>query len=213
MLAYVDCLACACLIRARESSCPFCGASQRHAPAPARLGLGLVLGLGLAATSCSDDKSGKSTVTIADDDSADAVTYAGPDEWGTSETSAGSVGTTATGVTTVNDGPDDADADAVTYAGPDETTWIDEPTSTTDTSSTTQGTETGCAPITEDATAIGQDCESDAQCPDGYTCQTFVGIELQMQCQILCEQTCECPMGLMCNETVDKGGVPWSQCG
>lgn len=88
---------------------------------------------------------------------------------------------------------------------------------TTGTSGTTGGTEgstTGepCMPITDDATAVGMVCETDLDCPDEYTCQPYVGFALQQTCQILCEQTCECPMGLTCTETVDKGGAPWFQC-
>lgn len=200
---YVDCLTCDCLIRAREPSCPFCGASQRHAPA--RLSLGLVLGLGLAAVSCTGEN-GDTSSTIAET-SADAVTYAGPDSWSTTDVSAGPGGST-----TIND-VTTHDADAVTYAGPDETTEVGDASTTSGTSgSSSTATETGCAPITDDATAIGTDCMADLDCPDGYTCQPFQGFDLQMQCQVLCEQTCECPVGFTCTETVDKTGVSWFQC-
>jgi hypothetical protein len=67
-------------------------------------------------------------------------------------------------------------------------------------------------PITDDDSAIGVDCESDGDCPDGYTCQPFSGIVLQMQCQILCEEDCECPDGYSCMQIVDKTMMPWNQC-
>lgn len=208
MPAYVDCPACACLIRALEPSCPFCGAAPppvSHPVARPGLGLGLVLSLGLASISCTGGNGGTST---AEDDSqeADAVTYAGPDSWDTTDQPP-----------TTNDSQD---ADAVTYGGPDESTSITggvtgtgTDTGTSD-SSGTSATESGevCEPITEDASGIGLECENDGDCLDGYTCQAFQGIVLTRQCQILCEQTCQCPAGLGCVEIADKSGVPWHQC-
>jgi hypothetical protein len=150
MSAYLDCFACACLIRAGEPSCPFCGASQRLVSAPAsRTGLGLVLGLGLAVFGCGDKEGDSAGDTVGDsvndsvndsvdvDDGpdtqeADAVTYAGPDPW---------TDTIEPGTTFI---PDDSDeADAVTYAGPDETTTIGDATTTSGTATdTTSGTTT-----------------------------------------------------------------------
>lgn len=230
--AHVDCLACACLIRAQEPSCPFCGAGQRHVSAAStRLSLGLTLGVGLAVISCGDDEGGTAgdtmavtagdtvgnTIDAADtldgpEAEADAVTYAGPDSWDSSDEGPGPGSTV--GSTTIED--DSQEADAVTYAGPDESTTIGDASTTsgTTTDTETQGTtDGGCAPITEDPAAIGTDCQAAADCPDGYTCQPFEGFAFQMTCQVLCEQTCQCPMGLTCNETVDKTGVPWFQCG
>lgn len=138
MSAYVDCFACACLIRAREPSCPFCGASQRIAPAPSpRLSLGLTLGLGLATFSCGDkegDTAADMSDSIANDDqNADAVTYAGPDDtWSSSSI-----------------GNDSQEADAVTYAGPDETTSIGDGTTFGTTTDTTSGTTSGTTTDTD----------------------------------------------------------------
>jgi hypothetical protein len=147
MVAYLDCFACACLIRASEPSCPFCGASQRVVSSmPPRLGVGLALGLGLAVFGCGDD-AGKDSVGEAsslsvgndtpgnDSQEADAVTYAGPDPWDTTQ------GPDPTqGHDTI--GNDSQEADAVTYAGPDESTTIGD-ASTTDatTSSTTDDSQ------------------------------------------------------------------------
>ncbi|MCX4242720.1 hypothetical protein [Paraliomyxa miuraensis] len=125
MSAYVDCLACAYLIRAKEPSCPFCGASQRHASAPpSRLMLGLSLGLGLSLFGCGDKEGDTANDSNPDPTyEADAVTYAGPDSW--TDTSPGEDtvwGTTTT--STTHDSNDTQEADAVTYAGPDETDSI-----------------------------------------------------------------------------------------
>lgn len=81
------------------------------------------------------------------------------------------------------------------------------------TSGDTGTTTSTCEPINPDPTEIGMECQIDANCPMGYTCQPFSGVVLQMTCQILCEDDCECPMGLTCNETVDKTQMPWFQCG
>jgi hypothetical protein len=226
MSVYVDCSACACLIRSGEPSCPFCGTSQRPVSVLAsRPRLGLVLGLGLASFSCTGGE-GDSSSTVADTTTevdtadgpntyptetqeADAVTYAGPDSWDTTE----SPGATTT---TTNDSLDTQEADAVTYAGPDETTTIGDATTTTETTgSTSATTDSGevCDPITEDASAINNACNSDLDCPADYTCQPFQGIVLQMTCQVLCEQTCQCPAGLSCIEIADKSGATWGQCG
>lgn len=219
MSAYVDCVACACLIRSREPSCPFCGASQRPiSVASTWPGLGLVIGLSLASFSCTGGEGGTgSTVADSADDAdsnppgdsqeADAVTYAGPDPWGTT-------------TITTNDSLDTQEADAVTYAGPDESTTVGDSWTTTSgttdaTVGTTATTDSGepCVPITEDPSGIGSECSNDGDCLDGYTCQAFQGIVLQMTCQVLCEQTCECPAGLACIEVADKSGVAWQQCG
>lgn len=104
-----------------------------------------------------------------------------------------------------------------------------EPATGTETGSTstegttgTSGTGTGdtgtgttgdaCMPITNDASGIAVDCVSDLDCPAGYTCQPFQGFVMQMQCQILCTDVCECPPGLLCNPVMDKSGSSWSQC-
>jgi len=85
----------------------------------------------------------------------------------------------------------------------------------------TEGTSTGgssstgdvCEPLA-DGGAIGQDCgPGGVMCPPEYTCQPFAGFVLQESCQIICTDDCECPLGMTCNITMDKTGVPWFQCG
>jgi hypothetical protein len=163
----------------------------------------------------------------ADSQEADATTYAGPDSWDSSDTGP-LPGTTTTGegtttTTSSQDSLDSQEADAVTYAGPDESTSIGDSWTTTSgttevttgTSEDTATTDSGepCVPITEDASGINLECNVDGDCPAGYTCQPFQGIVFQTTCQVLCEQTCECPAGLTCNETADKSGAVWHQCG
>ena len=183
----------------------------------ARPRLGLVLGLGLASFSCTGGDGGTTTnaTTAADSQDpdtseADGVTYAGPDTWtGTTES-------LPEGTTTTTTNNDTSEADAVTYAGPDESTTIgDASIGTTDvtvgTASTTDTGET-CVPITDDPSGIGGQCNNDGDCLAGYTCQPFQGIVLEMACQVLCEQTCECPAGLVCTPVADKSGAAWNQC-
>jgi len=155
MAAYLDCLACACLIRASESSCPFCGASQRVVSAPSsRFGLGLVLGVGLAVFGCGDKEGDSASETVADSDpsdsqEADAVTYAGPDSF---DSSTGS--TPPEGTTTTTSNNDSSEADAVTYAGPDETTSIGDASTT---SGSTSGTTTDDSQEADAVTYAGPD--------------------------------------------------------
>jgi hypothetical protein len=118
---------------------------------PFRLGLGFTLGLGLATASCVD-KDGMSGDTTGDWDDADAVTYAGPDEW--TETTPYDASTTIA--------QDDWDnPDAASYAGPDETetTWWED--TTTGGSGTTAFTDTDATTgSTTDSTTTTGDSES-----------------------------------------------------
>lgn len=83
---------------------------------------------------------------------------------------------------------------------------------TENTGGSSTGAETeGCQPITEDASDIGTDCMSDMDCEPGYTCQPFNGFVFEQTCQILCTESCECPMGLTCQFTDDKVN-DWFQC-
>ena len=68
-----------------------------------------------------------------------------------------------------------------------------------------------CSPITDDASAIGQDCMNGQACPMGYTCQPFIGFVLEERCQILCNEDCDCPQGTNCEMVQDKANV-WMQC-
>ena len=181
-----------------------------------RPGLALVLGLGLGAFSGTGAGGNTPATSVADDstdsDYPDATTYAGPDAFDTTDSEPWPT-TTTTDSSTTDDYPD-----ASTYAGPDESTTTDGPggSSTTDASGTTEtDTDTGekCVPITEDPSGVGIQCESDMDCLPGYSCQPFQGIVLQTSCQVLCEQTCECPAGLACLDVADKSGMAWHQCG
>jgi hypothetical protein len=150
-MSYVDCEACRCLIRSEESACPFCG--QRPsvistAGAGVRI-FGLAAGLAAATMSCAAENMPNDTVagesSVNDDDNADAVTYAGPDDSITFTTDPSSTGpsNTDTTTTTTTTSPDPTDADAVTYAGPDEsesTTPFPE-TTETGTDTTSSGTD------------------------------------------------------------------------
>jgi hypothetical protein len=62
------------LIESTESSCPFCGASQRRASAPSRLGIGLLLGLGLASAISCDDKDDSESETETSTSDASTTT-------------------------------------------------------------------------------------------------------------------------------------------
>ena len=164
MVGYVDCEGCGCLIRAEESACPFCDRRGGLIPGGALKFLGLVVaGLSLGTVSCvSEDGSGDSI--SGDEDDADAVTYAGPDDASITETdSQDSVTYNPTDAdASTYAGPDDesssvtqdsvtydpTDADAVTYAGPDESSSTDATVTDTETSSGTDtttdtGTDTG----------------------------------------------------------------------
>lgn len=151
MVGYVDCEGCGCLIRAEESRCPFCDRRGSLISSAALKLFGLAAGLSLATMSCAADEGTGDTIS-GDEQNADAVTYAGPDD--TSITDPGtSSPMTATSTTTTTSTEstvtyDPTDADAVTYAGPDESTSTNpfpETTSTgTDTGTTgSTGTETG----------------------------------------------------------------------
>ena len=67
-----------------------------------------------------------------------------------------------------------------------------------------------CEPITEDPSAIGDDC-ADTLCPTGYTCQPHNGIIFQELCAILCTEDCECPVDHTCEMFSDKGNN-WMEC-
>ena len=84
---------------------------------------------------------------------------------------------------------------------------------TTGSGGESEGSTTGeiCEPITEDPSGIGVECRTDLDCEPGYTCQAFEGFVLDLSCQILCEDTCQCPMGLTCTFTQDKA-KSWFQC-
>jgi hypothetical protein len=67
-----------------------------------------------------------------------------------------------------------------------------------------------CEAITEDPSAIGDDC-ADAACPAGYTCQGMSGVIFQQACVILCEEDCECPADYTCEMFSDKS-TTWKAC-
>ena len=64
----------------------------------------------------------------------------------------------------------------------------------------------GCAPLSIDGSAIGNDCARDT-CPTGYQCVAFSGIVLQMRCQVPCRTDCDCPGAFACRPVTDKAGT------
>lgn len=149
MVAYVDCEGCGCLIRAEESRCPFCDRRGSLISSAALKLFGLAAGLSLATMSCAADEGNGDTIS-GDEQNADAVTYAGPDDAsitdpGTSESATETTTTTQGSVTY-----DPTDADAVTYAGPDESSSTGSFPETTST-----GTETGTGTETSTGTETG----------------------------------------------------------
>lgn len=146
-----------------------------------------------------------------------SIATEGADQGSTSNASTSSSGDSESGNSTdegtTNTGTSEGGS---TDEGTTDTGSTDEGTTDTGTSeggSTDEGSSgtSSCEPP-DNGASIGQDCFA-APCPDGYTCQPFVGFVFQLQCQILCTEDCECPEGLTCNATTDKTGVVWHQCG
>ncbi|WP_266219472.1 hypothetical protein [Paraliomyxa miuraensis] len=174
--------------------------------------LGLCCLVGLAA--CSDDGLSVQTPqnsTTAASTGGDTAPTTGNDESGPVSDTGGSGG---------SDGPP-PDPTGESSTGPEmgSGTGTGGPATGTDTGTGTTGeastgtTGEACMPLSDDPSFIGVDCMSDLDCPDGYECQPFEGFVFQLQCQILCTQTCECPLGLSCNPMMDKSGASWMQCG
>jgi hypothetical protein len=173
MRQFNECVACSCLVDARDAACPFCGASAPRStgvPGVPWLALGFVLGLGLFDIGCVD-KMGDTTndslsaegVTYAGPDpynsdpygdttldptNAEGVTYAGPDETSFPLTTSGASTTSATTTDNPTNDPSN-NAEASTYAGPDESTSLDETLSTTAEPDTETGTESDTEASTE----------------------------------------------------------------
>ena len=140
--------------------------------------------------------------------------------------SSGPTTVSTSGPDTATEGPDpsgippgDATSDP-TDVTTDATTDPGDGTATTTTDGTSTGSDTGfgsgdtsaaCTPITEDGSAVGSNCAGGQMCPDGYTCQPFNGVIVQEQCQILCEDECECPADHTCNLFIDKVAT-WMAC-
>ncbi|MEM6990388.1 MAG: hypothetical protein AAF721_07825 [Myxococcota bacterium] len=78
--------------------------------------------------------------------------------------------------------------------------------------SDTAGTTAACMPITEDVSAIGNNCLGQPlSCPEDYTCQDKPGVVAQAECEILCTEDCDCPDTYSCIMMSAKG-VMWMQC-
>lgn len=196
------------------------GRGHRHAMS-FRISLACSLVLLVA---CSDDApTGDGTdgeVTTGGPTSADGSPGSADDDGGSTQGGggSGSSGSPASSDTTASGSSSDDDATASESTADPSGTGSSDGGTGSDTgaseggSSSDGGTTAACEPITEDASAINQDCVADGDCPDGYTCQEFNGILLQQTCQILCEETCECPDGLSCVEVEDKLMIPWHQC-
>lgn len=180
MRQFTECLACSCLIDARDPACPFCGArTPRSSTAPAWAALSFAIGLGLANASCGPkgDDADDTTVsasetqttpsnpgeeTTFDNDTPDGVTYAGPDDESWTIDSTGPIPDPSTTTTT----SDDSFPDASTYAGPDET-WGTDPlppdTDTdTDSSSTSSSSSSSSSSSTSDGESTTEDPDSDS---------------------------------------------------
>ena len=65
--------------------------------------------------------------------------------------------------------------------------------------------------LTNDASELGNACEGNVDCGEGYTCHPFNGFVFVMECQILCEEDCQCPDGLTCQPMADNINQ-WMQC-
>jgi hypothetical protein len=118
--------------------------------------------------------------------------------------SGGSDGDADTDADTDGDSDGDADSDADADSDTDADTDADSDADT--------DADSDCDPLAADSSAVDQPCgDSGGDCPDGYTCQPFNGIVLQMKCEILCTEDCECPDGGTCEEFADKAGA-WTQC-
>ncbi|MCA9705228.1 MAG: hypothetical protein KDK70_05170 [Myxococcales bacterium] len=177
----------------------------------ARFSLVFVLAV-LAA--CSDDGvPGQGQNSTTGDDGGEGTTTApttgvptGATDPTSGNTQGGSTGEGTSGPTTTDEPPNDTSSDAT--AG---TTVGDTTGGTTDATEGSSSTGPMCEPITEDPSDIGTPCMNDLDCAPGYTCQIFEGFVLDLTCQILCEQACECPMGLACTYTEDKV-KSWYQC-
>ncbi|MBK6917815.1 MAG: hypothetical protein IPH07_10480 [Deltaproteobacteria bacterium] len=65
--------------------------------------------------------------------------------------------------------------------------------------------------LTDDPSAIGNVCDVDADCPDGYACFEAGGIVAMSNCHILCTMDCECPDGYTCQMQNIKGNM-FSEC-
>ena len=68
-----------------------------------------------------------------------------------------------------------------------------------------------CDPLAANRDAANTSCEGPGDCPDGYTCHAMNGIVLQLTCEILCTQDCECPDAGTCMTRQDKAGS-WMEC-
>lgn len=162
---------------------------------------------------CSDDAS------TTEGGSGDGSTAA--DTSGTGTPTDGTVGsstnTPPTGTT--------ADSDETTAADTDDTSGTTSVSSTGSSSGSGSGSDSGsssgsgtsgttsvCLPITEDTSAIGDDCLGNPlSCPEEYTCQDMPGIVAQAQCEIICVEDCDCPEAHSCEMMSAKGGS-WMQC-
>lgn len=133
MARFYDCPSCACLVRLRDPSCPFCDAPLRSGAAPSWLALGLTLGLGAATMSCGEkDEDTMESSTTEEGSTTEGTTAA--TEMTTSSSSEGTGDTTIDDLTTSSTSTSSSTtsssttwdtADASTYAGPDETATID----------------------------------------------------------------------------------------
>lgn len=173
------------------------------------------LSLVMVGAACSDDG-----IAPQSDATGSPAGTTGADEAATEGQDGASGGGGTDGPSNGSTGGDGSTTGGVGSSGPEGTgtgtagTGQTDGTSTDGDSSTGEGSSTGeaCVPLADGA-AIGQDCgPGGVMCPPEYTCQPFAGIVFQESCQIICTQDCECPMGMACQEIMDKGPGSWFQC-
>ncbi|WAS98136.1 hypothetical protein [Nannocystis punicea] len=163
MSSLIDCPECACLFRASDATCPFCGHTQRHSLGSTWAAVAFTASLGAFGAACQVDRDlGDETSATAGDqtststgDTADTANTAVDTSKPTESTDPG--GETIDPTITTNS------SDGATYAGPDEDwdTWGDTTTTTTTTdTSTTTNTTPGTTTTTTNATNDSSDAST-----------------------------------------------------
>jgi hypothetical protein len=169
-----------------------------------------LLGLTIAISTlgaCSDDPPVTSDSASGNESSSDgSPTSAGTvsDSSGGSESGSASAGSSESEGGSESGGSSGA---SDTSSGSDGSSGDSAPESSSD-----DGSDTSvCEPLTEDASAIGQVCAGEGDCPDGYMCFDPGGIVANPGCHILCTQDCECPASHTCLHFLGKG-IEWDEC-
>ena len=167
-----------------------------------------------SAIACGDDEGTTGTddgsSTSADDgDDDDSATMTSPTDPSESETDTSPTSSSATVTESSSEGSS-GDTSGSTGSTSADSSGSDDSGSSGASSDESSTTEAACVPITEDGSAIGQNCMG-APCPEDYTCQDINGFQFQQLCAILCEEDCECPEDHSCQMQQDKINV-WTEC-